>query len=603
MGLNKTILLSVLMVSMGFSIVGHASTESDRVQAILQSKMYLRAGDAVFETAPLNKLYMLRGFESIWFKDMNLTPAAYELKAMFLNAGRHGLKPTDYWTPALENLFKAPTAQNWITLELMASEAYVRYASNIATGRLLAPAVTPEEKNGRYQSNPIDDKLKFKSTDFADYDLLNRAVSNGMNLTQQIDEVAPQHYLYKRMVSMLAKLRQIQADKVWGNIDYDGKALKVGDSSPLVPVVKRRLTLLGYYVSNESTIYDEEMKRAVLRYRDINKLKLTSEIGQSFFDRLTVPLTSRIEQLEVNLEKLRWLGRSLDAKHVFVNTGFQEAKVIENEQIMIAMRTVNGQVMRRTPMMKDAITYVDVNPTWGIPDSIFFKNKVPLLQKDPNYLTAHNMKLFTFNSVTGQQDMEVDPTTVNWMEITTQAQAAKYFVVQGPGIDNALGVIKFPLQNRWAIYLHDTNERNLFGENDFSSSRLISSGCIRLEKPMELATYLLKDQPNWTRQVLESKVPSKEVLARIARQPIYDSWSRQYIDPYTGYPVNPNTIQPIPTFENKAVILTKAVPVYIIYLTADVTETGEIRFVDDVYGLDARMKQILAGARPAGEKF
>jgi murein L,D-transpeptidase YcbB/YkuD len=219
--------------------------------------------------------------------------------------------------------------------------------------------------------------------------------------------------------------------------------------------------------------------------------------------------------------------------------------------------------------MRDAITYVNLNPYWVVPRSIAIKDKLPKLKEDSNYLKDHHMELMYEGT-----EKPVEPwvqAKINWKQMTPKD--FNYYIRQLPGPDNALGVVKFPLQNPWAIYMHDTNEKDLFEE----SERHRSSGCVRLQQPLDLAAYLLRDKvdkfnnPLWSLDQIRNYVP------------LYDSY--------------------IPGEIDKKVTLTKPMPVYFIYLTAEESEDGSMRFIEDVYGQDTRVAKTIANKRNIGETF
>jgi murein L,D-transpeptidase YcbB/YkuD len=210
--------------------------------------------------------------------------------------------------------------------------------------------------------------------------------------------------------------------------------------------------------------------------------------------------------------------------------------------------------------MVDLLRFVNLNPYWTVPWSIATKDKLPKIKEDPEYLSKNRMIL-----IDGKTEEEVDPSTINCESVNSRSMS--FLIRQLPGPENALGVVKFPLQNPWAIFMHDTNEKQLFGE----ANRHRSSGCVRLEKPLDLAAYLLRDQPEWSLENILNFVPLTH---------------EQYA-----------------TEIDKKVFLTQPIPVYFLYLTAEQLETGEVRFVDDVYGQDLRLSKAINGKRVAEELF
>jgi murein L,D-transpeptidase YcbB/YkuD len=214
------------------------------------------------------------------------------------------------------------------------------------------------------------------------------------------------------------------------------------------------------------------------------------------------------------------------------------------------MKAIVGQAYRRTPVFSDKITYLVLNPSWNIPRSIAVKDKLPLIQADPDYLAKQNIRVFQGS---GSDLREIDPETIDWSEV--HAEDFNFTLRQEPGPTNALGRMKFMFPNRYGVYIHDTPSGELFSR----TRRTFSSGCIRIEKPLDLAEFLLKDDPQWTREV---------IVAAVDRN------------------------------GEQTVRLPKPVPVHLQYWTAFVGEDGEIHFPNDIYGRHKRVRDALDSGPP-----
>jgi murein L,D-transpeptidase YcbB/YkuD len=550
--------VSLAILAPQFSWAYGESTEIQKVvdRAGIVQVIKPRTADFMLHTDMLNKLYSQRGYQAIWV-DGNGQPTALanSLKTTLGAADRHGLQPSDYWDQNMEKAYQALRSdpRNWLTFELTASETLIRYARHLSTGRF-----DPEQ---------VDNDIKFKQRDFAEYNQIAAAVNAGpfafMNSMDQLQPVNPR---YKDLMDILARLRQIQAQGGWGTIALPKVALKKGMSNTVVGQIRKRLAMLGYQVSRGGDYFDNDFEADLKAYQERSAIKpdgMISSASSSVIRFMNYSVEQRIAQVEVTMEKLRWLPRDMETRHIFVNLATTEFRLFDETGARIFyFKTVNGQPQRRTPSMKDKITYVNLNPTWTVPPSIAFKDKLPKLRENPNYLQEHDMTLIDAN--TGK---EIDSAGIDWNSVTAK-DLNNFYIRQGSGADNALGVVKFPLQNPWSIYMHDTNERDLFAE----AERHRSSGCVRLEKPLELAAYLLRDQPQWTLDALKAEVPA---------------------DKNDNKPVNPE----------KNVTLKKAMPVYFMYLTVEKEDDGAIRFVDDVYGQDFRLATALANKRASNELF
>ncbi|KHD89383.1 MAG: hypothetical protein OM95_03155 [Bdellovibrio sp. ArHS] len=511
-------------------------------------------GSFLLRTDRLDKLYSVRGYQAIWV-DSSGRPnnMALALKELLLNADKHGLNPSDYWDAQIEKGFQATTknpAVQWITFELLVSEALVRYVTHLSTGR--------------FDPELIDTDIKFKKKEFTEFAELNAAVSYGPgSLVANLDAFAPSHPRYKDLLSILATLKAQKSSGGWATINSPGFALKLGVTDPVISQLRARFNQLGYAISNNGgNTFDSEFDSVLRKFQSANGLTSDGIIGtrSEVLRALNFTPGQRIAQVEANMEKLRWLPKNLETRHIFVNLATTEFRLFDDSGKVFHFNTVNGQAFRRTPSMRDQITFVNLNPYWTVPRSIAIRDKLPLLKQDPNYLRKHNMIL-----IEEATDEQVDPSTIDWRSMT--ARNFVYYIRQLPGPENALGVVKFPLQNPWAIYMHDTNEKNLFGE----SKRHRSSGCVRLEQPLELAAYLLQDQPGWS---------------------LYDI--QNYV------PLNDNYI---PGEIDKKVTLKKPMPVYFLYLTVEKGEDGSMRFIDDVYGQDTRVSKAISNKRPGDEWF
>lgn len=544
--------------TLGAPLAAHAYSEPSVIEAYVGRQALVPLikpgwGNFILHTESLNKLYSIRSYQVIWV-DGNGVPnsMAQSLKNILSSADRHGLKVSDYWDTDVESLFKAAQTnqKNWITFELAASEALIRYVTHLSVGR--------------FDPSQVDTDIRFKKKEFADYNELNGAVSYGpQSLGSSLDSFAPSHPQYKDLIDLLAKLRDMKAKGGWNTINSPGFVLKKGVSDPAISQLRARLNLLGYKVSdNGGNTFDQELEDVVKRFQEMNGLTADGIIGtrSEVLRALNFNVNQRIAQVEVTMEKLRWLPKKIEQRHIFVNLATTEFRLYDEFGKVFHFKTINGQPFRRTPSMRDQITYVNLNPYWTVPRSIAIKDKLPLLKADRRYLQKHHMLL-----IDERTDEVVDPSSINWDRMT--AKDFTYYIRQLPGPENALGVVKFPLQNPWAIYMHDTNEKELFGE----SKRHRSSGCVRLEEPLNVAAYLLRDQPGWSLDEIKAFVPLRQGET-------------------------PNEV-------DKKVPLKKAMPVYFLYLTVEKGDDGTMRFIDDVYGQDMRLSKALQNSKSQNEMF
>lgn len=506
---------------------------------------------ARYETDPtqedINIVY--QGTAQGFWLDYSSRPNAMAatLKRILRSASEHGLNPDDYWDQNLENLYRSSAG---LEFENKATYALVRYANNLSRGRISGKSV--DEKGLQFTIKKLDQN---------DLQALSAVLQSGEEaLVGTLERLAPRFPQYTQLKSNLKRLMQIRNAGMWKRIADPGKALRRGDNHPTIGLVKTRLSLLGY-AAGTGNIYDDQYDRAVKTYLAANGLPGT--IDYRFWNGLNKSVEDRIELIKINMEKIRWIPRDGRQRYVFINLAAQEFRLVDGGQTTMKMRTINGRADRQTPSMMQQIRNIILNPTWTVPPSIAMKDKMPLIKQNPNYLKDHNMYILDASNRTYIPTLD----GLDMNKFTDSSKTTRYYFVQGPGNGNALGVVKFPLNNLDGtinaddIYLHDTNERNLFPD----AIRYKSSGCIRLQMPLEFAAELLRDK-NMTLDDIRFQVP----------------WD--------------NPAQIVPQDQtNKVVNLTKAVPVYILYLTAEQTDEGGMRFFEDTYGLDAKISDALKG--------
>jgi L,D-transpeptidase YcbB len=291
--------------------------------------------------------------------------------------------------------------------------------------------------------------------------------------------------------------------------------------------------------------FDPSLQQAVEHFQRRHGLDVDGIVGRDTRAALNVPVQERINQIILNMERWRWMPRDLGATHVLVNMAGFELDFIEDRRPALSMRVVVGTPDQRTPVFSDKITYLEFNPYWNIPYSIASKEILPLIQRDPGYLADRGIRVFTSWAADAA---ELDPWYIDWWEITPRS--FPFRLRQDPGRHNPLGRVKFMLPNRFAVYLHDTSSPSLFHR----TVRTFSHGCIRVEKPAELAELLLRHNPGWDLKQIESAMNGG--ARRIAT-------------------------------------LKRPVPVHLIYATAWSAADGTVQFRRDIYERDSLLFNML----------
>lgn len=481
----------------------------------------------------VSRYYWQRDFRPAWFNRDGILIEASELLHILRRAESEGLPLSDYPLAAIEQrLFGViDDPLQLAQLDLLLTDTFLHYSLNVHSGRF-----DPRRAGGDWfiPYTPLDAAA-----------LLTPALEQ-QNLLALLTGLPPPHAGYRRLRAALQHYRAIAAQGGWPAVE-GGEILRPGAREPRVAQLRQRLWLSGDLPSAQAVEperFDGALRRAVRHFQQRHGLQADGSVGAATLAVLNVPVEARIRQIEANMERWRWLPRQLEPRHIRVNMAGYELQVIEGEQTVLHMRVIVGRDYRQTPVFTSAMTSLVLNPHWYVPRSIFRDDILPRLRRDPEYLGRLGMRLFSSLNGNGS---EVDAASVDWA--TVDGDSFPYILRQGPGPQNALGRIKFLLPNRYGIFLHDTPERALFSQ----PARAFSSGCIRLEDPIELARYVLADEERWTRASLEAAIAQGRPLGLTLPEPI---------------------------------------PVYLVYWTAWVDEAGVLQLRDDIYGRDRRLLEL-----------
>ncbi|MCB1381439.1 MAG: L,D-transpeptidase family protein [Notoacmeibacter sp.] len=311
--------------------------------------------------------------------------------------------------------------------------------------------------------------------------------------------------------------------------------LKIGAYAPAVEQLRRRLMVSGDLSQRAgiSQAFDTYVDAAVKRFQARHGLPADGVMGKYTYASMNVSAQVRLGQLETNLVRLRSMSGFLGDRYVMVNIPAAQIEAVENGRVVQRHTAIVGKVDRQTPILNSKINEVIINPYWNAPVSIIRRDIIPLMRKDPTYLTRNKIRIF------GPDGSEIPPENVDW----TTDEAAKYRLRQDPGKINAMASVKINFPNPHDTYMHDTPQQSLFGK----LARFESSGCVRVQNVRDLVTWLLRDNPDWNRQRFESTIKSGE---------------------------------------NTPVALNNPVPVYFTYVSAWSTGDGVVHFRDDIYARD-----------------
>jgi L,D-transpeptidase YcbB len=497
--------------------------------------------------------YQHRDFVPAWIDDGSPRPQMGALIRAIHTAGREGLDPELYSASLLDQR-KQEASRGFLTkkgfnpeeataMDVWLTWLYMKFASDLADGVSDLAHADPEWKIQTKTFDPLAH--------------LERALRDN-RVAESVFELTPTSSDYRALQRALEEHRAIAERGGWPTVPSNIR-LKPGQWSPLAGALARRLAASGDYSGNPpapgaSIQYDRDLQEAVKRFQRRHGLADDGAIGPAVAAEMNVPVEARIRQIELNMERWRWLPRDLGDPHILVNIPEMRLDVSERGTTPLTMRVVVGKPDTQTPIFNDKMTYLVFSPVWNVPDDIAEKETLPAVLSDPGFLSRMNM------DVVDASGNRVEPKSIDL------SSPERYRFRQRPGGSNALGLVKFMFPNQFNVYLHDTPTDSLFAR----ASRSFSHGCVRLEEPEKLAQYVLRDQPEWTTERITEAM-------------------------HAG--------------EEKIVKLKAAIPVYLGYWTARVAPDRQMQFRKDVYGIDAnqsarlteRLKRMKTSALAAQE--
>jgi murein L,D-transpeptidase YcbB/YkuD len=324
----------------------------------------------------------------------------------------------------------------------------------------------------------------------------------------------PDHRGYEMMIAEAKALQnKLQGDyKTKISLPKDKLSIDIWLDSIHHNSINKKLQFLGY--SHQDTIDFSDsllgLHKAVKLLQKAHGLNADGKLGRNTLLALDQSIEDKINALYVNMERLRWLPDSLNKRHILVNIADFTLDFVNNQDTLIQMRTVVGKDFRQTPVFNARLTYLVLSPTWTVPPGILRNDVIPAVAKNINYLASKNMRVLDASG------NSVDPTTINWRKVNAGGKFP-YRVRQDPGAQNALGRVKFMFPNKYSVYLHDTPSKELFARD----KRIFSSGCIRIEKPFELAQLLLADDSvRWNDNAIKEAMESGKETTVLLKNPV-----------------------------------------------------------------------------------
>ncbi|MDH3454067.1 MAG: L,D-transpeptidase family protein [Desulfuromonadales bacterium] len=443
------------------------------------------------------KLYQQREFLPVWLDGWQLKDEAQTLLDNLRNAGAQGLCGNDYLLAELEGLVRIqmdfarhnlPLApDNRAVLDLFLSQAFLTYATHLVEGQV-DPALAH-----------VDWRARRRKADLVK--LLEYAIENH-RMSQVLGDLIPPHKEYQRLIDALSKYQTISAYGGWPEIPQ-GSSIRPGDYDERLPLLRALLLKTGdlEQVTATDHLYDQTTYAAVRSFQLRHGLVDDGVVGAKTLEALNVSVEERIRQIELNLERWRWMPKSFGERHIRVNIADFSLEVVEGDQTVMQMPVIVGTQYRKTPVFSARMTYLEFAPYWTVPPTILREDKLPQIKKNPDYLVEKHFRVISGRG----EDVTIDPQQIDWA--TVDAAHFPGLLRMEPGPWNPLGRVKFMLPNKFNVYLHDTDEVSLFDNN----IRSLSSGCIRVKRPRDLAAYLLEKDlgPDRLKELFEATAPEQ----------------------------------------------------------------------------------------------
>jgi murein L,D-transpeptidase YcbB/YkuD len=495
---------------------------------VLQNNRQIEDSFQLKNASILQYIYNEYSFQPIWSKKGSFLNNGDSLFRLMDSARNYGLFSSDYYYSRLGSLkkeLKLDTssqikldASKWAYSDLLLTSAFVQIVKDLSRGRLLPDSLLATDS--------------LLTPEFFSKQLKQFGRDNIDSFTAQLEPVNPG---YRKLKNGLKRFLSKAHFKNYFII-------KPKDSLQFPELVYKRLSEEDSTLLNNDDPDSVTISRAIKKYQKKKGLKADGLVSQSLVDRLNDTDKERFIRIAITLDKYKMLQR-LPQQYIWVNIPAYYLQLIDSDSVVLKSRVVVGKPETKTPLITSAITDLITYPKWHIPESIIKKDILPGLKRDPGYTIRKGYTLFD------EDGNEIDPYTITWAKYK---ESIPYSVVQGSGDENALGVMKFNFPNKYAVYLHDTNQRYLFSK----SKRALSHGCVRVQAWQELTNFILRNDSLYS----EKFVPVDSVNNWLALK------------------------------EKHLITVRKKIPLFIRYFTCDVVK-DDVIFYEDVYGDDRRIRE------------
>lgn len=481
----------------------------------------------------LVEIYGRRNYLPAWNDQRQI----HDLIAVIRATEDDGLDPSDYHLEQIEYAYnellagRLTEATEWAPQDLILTDSLIRLGYHQLFGKVNPYTLDPNW-NFRREMNDVDPATAIQDA------------IDSPSLAEHLKTLFPRGWVYEEFKAGLARYREISASGGWPIIP-DGPTLRPGATDDRLPILARRLAITGDLENRDSfddlTVYDEFLLEGVKSFQARHGIDVDGIIGPASLRMLNVSAEMRVKTLEINLERARWVLDDIEDDFILVNIAGFEAYLVQDKEVVWQTKVQVGSQFHQSPVFRDEMKYLVLNPTWTVPYSIATKEMLPQIKSDPDYFAKRDFDLKDRNG------KFIDPNSVDWSQVS--ARNFGYWLVQRPGPGNALGRVKFMFPNDHAVYLHDTPSKYLFNR----AERAFSHGCIRVENPFDFAEQLL-GKDGWTQEKFQDALDSEET---------------------------------------QTVMLSTPLPVLLLYWTAVVRQDGTVVFYNDVYERDRAISDAL----------
>ena len=506
------------------------------------------------ENKPLiQHIYQQMGNQALWIGKINEKKSSELIQA--LNNPLFNYKNKSFDQASISKLYYLldnneisyeKKASVYARLDLLLTNSMVRLVRFIVQGNVDWNLVQ-SKLTALKESDDISVNWEMTLKKFPDINLLISAIQEG-SIYQYLTTLLPMEKRYKKLIKLLKNYRVMNK---FPKIPYSHTILKLGDKANRIEEIKKRLQISGDYPKNikMNSTFDMALQKAVKTYQQRYLLEVTGKIDKTVTYYLNQPVSKNIQAIITNLDKTKLYPKAFEDEYIEVNIPDFNLRYYMHQNMVQKMSVVVGRIDRPTPLFSDKIDYMVLNPTWTIPDNLIKRDLIHVLRENPHYLEEHNIHAFR-----GKKEIHITQEMLDPYEKSTKR--VPYRFVQFPGEDNALGKVKFMFPNKYAVYLHDTDNKTLYNRR----YKIYSSGCMRVEKPFDLMYRLLASAKG--------------------------NYSQEKIDFI------------LQTNKPKTIRLTHSIPVHILYFTV-YEENGLAYFKNDIYLYDTIIEESIKGQSKA----